>query len=475
MEQTTINKETLQQVVHQLLRSWRKPGPAVIEMITHLRCYQQLAGQDIPVSAQPAAIVQRLVEQALAVLARRDPQAADLLRRRYLGEIGAKVLAQNLSISESQYYLLQNEALIALAEVLFGQEQQAQFEYRLAVEARLEPLAHQQLFGVEALRQQLEQVVIALASPWLISIEGLGGIGKTSLADHLARGLIASSRFFEIAWVHARQESFHPALGIRPTTAPPTLTPETLADLLLAQLGRPQALNLETSEKAALLNRLLKQHSYLIVIDNLETAGDYQVLIPSLRQWANPTKFVLTSRLSLRAYSDIFCLSLTELSQADTLTFLKHAAEERRLAALAEALPEQLADIYRVVGGNPLALKLILGQIHVLPLAHVLESLKQAQGRKITELYSYIYRQSWQALSQVGRQVLLALPLASPRGSTIEHLLGISGLTRVDLAQGLEELVAFSLVEVGGDMSRRRYSIHRLTETFLLTEVAQWQ
>jgi hypothetical protein len=104
----------------------------------------------------------------------------------------------------------------------------------------------------------------------------------------------------------------------------------------------------------------------------------------------------------------------------------------------------------------------------------VLGNLKEAQGRKITELYTYIYWQSWQALSDIARQALLALPVASPRGSTLDHLAVVSGLELTELGQALEELTGFSLVEVGGDLEHRRYSIHRLTETFLLTEITQW-
>ena len=46
---------------------------------------------------------------------------------------------------------------------------------------------------------------------------------------------------------------------------------------------------------------------------------------------------------------------------------------------------------------------------------------------------------------------------------------------RACLNQALDHLVTLSLVEPGGDITRRRYRIHRLTESFLLTEVARWQ
>jgi len=70
---------------------------------------------------------------------------------------------------------------------------------------------------------------------------------------------------------------------------------------------------------------------------------------------------------------------------------------------------------------------------------------------------------------------LLSLPLASQRGSNVEHLLAVSGLEMAELSHALDELTTCSLVEVGGGLNERRYSIHRLTETFLMTEVTQWQ
>lgn len=140
-----------------------------------------------------------------------------------------------------------------------------------------------------------------------------------------------------------------------------------------------------------------------------------------------------------------------------------------------EASPAQLAGVYEVVGGNPLALKLVVGQICALSLSQVLANLKQAQGQKVDQLYSYIYWQTWRTLAPESRQALLAMPLVSRQGGTFVHLAAVSELREAELSHALDELVAFSRVEVGGKLERRLYRIHRLTETFLLTEVTKWQ
>ncbi len=189
---------------------------------------------------------------------------------------------------------------------------------------------------------------------------------------------------------------------------------------------------------------------------------------------ANPSKILLTSRHSLHDYPDVSCLNLKGLSKSDTFTLLRHEAEARDLPALVDHGSEGILEaIYKVVGGNPLALKLVVGQLRVLPLEAVLEGLKQAKGKKIEELYTYIYWQAWQALDPISREVLLVMPLA--QGGSFAQLTTVSELAPDELQQGLEQLINLSLVEVRGDIEQRRYHIHRLTETFLLTEVAKWQ
>jgi transcriptional regulator with XRE-family HTH domain len=337
---------------------------------------------------------------------------------------------------------------------------------------RLNTISSQRLFGVEREQQQLQRLLERAEAPWIIAVDGIGGIGKTSLANGVAREIIVTERFFDIAWVSAKQEEFSTGDGLQ-VTERPALDVNTLIDNLLEQLAPAVPLVLSTQEKQLILSELLNQRPYLLVIDNLETVVDYQALLPHLRQWVNPSKFLLTSRRSLHGQSDVFCLSLNELSQADTLDLLKHEADVRGLTALAEAAPSQQLRIYQVTGGNPLALKLVIGQICVLPLSQVLENLKEARGQKVDQLYTYIYWQAWHELDPASRQILLIMPLA--QGGNLDQITALCDLEPEALGQALERLISLSLVEVSGEIDERRYRIHRLTETFLLNEVAKWQ
>ncbi len=336
---------------------------------------------------------------------------------------------------------------------------------------RLQPLTDHRFFGITQAQATLAERLCMATAPWLVAIDGIGGLGKTTLATLLVHEMAANARFANLAWVSAKQTEFQPTTGLQVTTQP-ALNEEMLTALLLAQLLAQPPLTTSHQEKRALLIDLLKTEPHLVVIDNLETVADTTALLPFLRQLANPSKFLLTSRWSLQSESGIFCYSLHELNTIDALAFLRHEAEVRGIQALIDARQAQLERIYGVVGGNPLALKLVIGQARFLPLTQVLTNLQEAQGHQVHDLYTYIYWQAWQLLDDAGRRLLLVLPVES--NSTYGQLAALQLFDATTLQRALAQLLTLSLGQVRGDLEQPRYTLHRLTETFLLREVVQW-
>ncbi|HMQ50991.1 MAG TPA: NB-ARC domain-containing protein [Anaerolineae bacterium] len=456
------------QRVHQALRTWHVRS--VKDTLTDLLLAQQT--QPNQAGLNPRLTSNQILLDGLECLKQINLEGTDLLQRRFLDQETALELAHRYNLSEDIIFQRQRAAIGQLAEIVWQQEQDLRQKRARQIEARLEPLTYSRLFGIADKLAEVQAQLETTSAPWLVAIEGLGGIGKTALADALVRDLALTGSFQDIGWVSARQLDFLPATGLQPTDQP-ALEIETLTHSLLNQFGADLPPTASAPAKLAALKECLKAAPYLIVIDNLETALDYQTLLPTLYQLANPSRFLLTSRHSLRAYPEVYCCPLPELSQADTMALLRHEAQVRGIPALANAAQAQLDSIYRVVGGNPLALKLVVGQIAVLPLPQVLDNLKQAQGKKVDELYTYIYWQVWHRLEPTAQHVLLAMPLA--QNGDLAHLQAVTQLDPGQIFDALEQLTTLSLVEVGGDdLLDRHYRIHRLTETFLLTEVTSW-
>jgi hypothetical protein len=309
-----------------------------------------------------------------------------------------------------------------------------------------------------------------------VAVVGIGGIGKTSLADASARALSSRPSFVDVAWVSARQERFVVWDGLQDAPeGTPALTVEGLLDVIIEQFDFRDLSKLAPDSKKEKVRARLKRLPYLVVVDNLETAADYRALVPDLMTLAGPTKWLLTSRHSLHDYPGILSLNLDELSATDSLALLRHEARERGMLDVTTAPEESLLQIYEVAGGNPLALKLLVGQMHTLSLPRVVDALRQARGQKIEELYRFIYWRSWQLLDKESQQVLAVMPLVAESGGGLAQIAALSEVPEEQLAAPLNQLVTLCLVNVVGTLEARRYGIHRLTETFLLNEVLKWQ
>ena len=137
--------------------------------------------------------------------------------------------------------------------------------------------------------------------------------------------------------------------------------------------------------------------------------------------------------------------------------------------------PAGMADLFAVVGGMPLALKLVAAQMSHWPLAAILTDLRQVRRRAPESLYTFIYRRAWLELDDDARAMLLSLLHISPEGEDLEWLQLVTTLPPDAFDAALDQLLAYSLLDATGPATMPRYRLHRLTITFLQAEIlAQW-
>jgi len=447
--------------VHAALRAWhnRQARGALDDLFL---ARQLQATQDGPAHL----ITNKIVDEGLKQLKQSDDDAARLLEQRFLDREKAFKVANRLNLTEDVVYQRQRVAIVQLAQAIWEQEAE-ELELRVQrVEERLEPSTYRQLFGVEERIADVRASLTTNAEPWIVALEGMGGVGKTSLADALARKLARETHFHEIGWVSARQRLFHLSGSVELLDGRPDLTMAELTERLVDQFGLTELVRQPDAEKRAGLKAFLKTQPCLVIVDNLETVAGYQTLVSQLDDLANPTKFLLTTRYSLRNESGVYILTLRDLSRQDAFAMMDYEARSRGLHELAEAAQADLELIYEVTGGNPLAIKLTVGQIHSLSLSAVLTRFGAARGTAVSELLSFIYADAWKSLDADSRRVLRAM-LLMPGGGELEQIAAATELSVEVTANCLHRLVGFSLVDVTGGLRERRYALHPLTRVFV--------
>jgi hypothetical protein len=336
---------------------------------------------------------------------------------------------------------------------------------------------HRHLYGVRGLIEDALEQLQHPDAPAFISIEGLGGIGKSALAWEITNRMrqISGTRLKDILWLSAKQEAYDEHGELMPQEAAIESTRDVLNQLVQRLLGMSEE---QISYENALprLATILAQDRYLIVIDNLETLADIDTLLPHLYPLADHARFILTSRISLRHIPYVRSIALSELNAADSKTLL---TEETARHSQGRTLTlDDMQRVYDVVGGVPLALRLIAAQLATTPTDTVLEQLRQIDARlpeeRHEQMFQYIYRQTWIALREPAQRLLLALVHVSVDGTTFAVLKQRADEMQFaadDFSDALRQLQEHALLEITG--SDPHYSLHRLTITFLKTEIIQ--
>jgi hypothetical protein len=334
------------------------------------------------------------------------------------------------------------------------------------------PKTYHRLIGRAA---ELNQLMAALREPErkpLIAIVGLGGMGKTTLAQEAMEHCWREDLFAHIVWASAKTERFV-GEGTRQTGVSDYSFEQLLADIA-RQCDRRDLAQLPPDQQRAAVKQLLLTRRVLIVMDNLETMPGGDSFVDEVCQILGRSKLLVTSRHHLR-HERAFTLDLSGLYQAEGLAFLREDSAERGIHLIAQAGVEDLVAIYQVTGGAPLAMKLVIGQASRWPLPQVLDNLKAAKfAGSDYDFYRFIFKQSWDMLAKETQQVLVSMSVFDlANGSSETALRQVSRAEPEVVQQALDQLILLSLVEVIGDLAARRYTLHPLTHYFILSDIVQ--
>jgi tetratricopeptide (TPR) repeat protein len=292
------------------------------------------------------------------------------------------------------------------------------------------------------------------------AIEGMGGVGKTQLAVHVAHELVRTGRYAEIQ-LFANLRGFDPE-------APP-VDPSAALEAFLRALGVP-ALHIpeDRDGRAAMYRDRLHGTQALVVLDNAADEEQVRDLIP-----ADPRCLVLvTSRRSLAGLDGAAQHVLDVFSDAEAVELLGRIAGRERVAAE----PESATELVRLCGALPLAVALAAARLRSRPawrLADLADRLRtygpgavSQGGRSLRPVFDLSYR----VLELRTRQVFCLLSLHP--GSTVDKYAAaaLADAAELEAETALEELLDQHLLE---QHSAEYAAFHDLLRTLASEKLAE--
>ena len=338
------------------------------------------------------------------------------------------------------------------------------------------PLNPSRMIGRQSLADELLTVLASHETLPMVAVDGMGGIGKTELVSWVAHQAVAENLFEDLIWLTAAT----PMHSVSSSVNAGSLTTDAMLNDIGNHLQVPGVARLNRNDKALRIKSILSARRILIVLDNLETAGDPQSeIVEELRALLGISKAIVVSRY--RFMGEYCTEHLSGLSEEDGLEFLYRQAEYRRVNRVASADHEDLQSITQTAGGSPLAMKLILGHLFHLPLPTVLDHLKNVRpidSRKDNDeyvtLYRHIFFPSWELVEHQARRLLVSMAHFAPGvGDEMDIVQEISGIDDKDVVKAVEQLWLASLLEVdeSSTLPRVRYYLHALTQNFVLSDI----
>jgi tetratricopeptide (TPR) repeat protein len=298
---------------------------------------------------------------------------------------------------------------------------------------------------------------------WGVIIDGIGGMGKTSLALEVADLAKKQAMFDAYLFASAKTTWLSPD-GVREETLALSSL-DAFCREFARFLGQSEIVGISdaTERRRALLDAL-RGRKALLIWDNLETltAEERDQIAEFLRKLPTPNKAIITSRY--RTGESAMTIRLGKLSFAEAANLMAEVGRKQPWVAreLRRVGGTEQRALYDATGGNPLALDWTLGLI-----AQKNYSFGTALGRlrdagKSSDLYGFLFADALQALTETDLALLSALS-AFFAPATIGALADITEQSPTEVRMGLERLAMLSLVN---DLEREYYALHPLTRAY---------
>lgn len=293
----------------------------------------------------------------------------------------------------------------------------------------------------------------------LVTIDGMGGSGKTALAVHAAHRLAPR---FPDAQLCVDLHGFSP--GQQP------LEPGAALDLLLRMLGVPGNLIPEdTTGRIVLWRTVTADRRMLLLLDNASDAAQVRPLLPV----SAGALVLVTSRVRMTGLDGAVAVSIPQMSSADSRELLSRAFGAERVDAEQEAV----ADLIELCGHLPLALRIAAARLRTRARWTVrdLTARLGAEEGMLRELesgdrsVSATIALSYHALPESHRRLLRRLGAHPGTAFDVGSVAALAGISVTAAERVLDGLLDAHLLE---QRAPDRYAFHDLVRSFVRSLVS---
>lgn len=321
--------------------------------------------------------------------------------------------------------------------------------------------------GRDAEIARLMELLDERHSAHLISVDGIGGVGKTTLVVEAAYRCLDASNdqntqlslptFEAILFISAKQNHLT-AIGLlaRLTSV------RTLRDIcreITQNLDLGEIINFPVIEQIQLIRQKLSQTKTLLIVDNLETIEDQQQVLSFLYDLPPTVKVIITTR----DQALFVPIRLDCLPREHGLRLIQQSCQEKGVYLSAE----QSQQLFTGVSGVPAAMIYAIGQIAAgYLLEDVLAQIKQPDG----DVARFCFTGAVNPLRGTPAHYLLMGLTLFVQPATREALASVAfdQADPIACAQGLAKLQQLSLIW----MQYGRYGLLELTREYAAAELA---
>ncbi|MEM8860309.1 MAG: NB-ARC domain-containing protein, partial [Chloroflexota bacterium] len=247
---------------------------------------------------------------------------------------------------------------------------------------------------------------------------------------------------------------------------PVTSNPLDILDVWAQAYGNDFSHLPDIESKAAAVRGILANKKVLVVLDNVDDAGQVRTLLPS----GESCRVILTTRnLEVAAALNAQHVRMQEFSTQSSEKLMVRILGENRLYGP----PDQLRDAQKIIQQLhrlPLAIEIAAQRLRSRPsmplaaMATRLEHTQQRLGLKISDqAVRGSFEVSWGGLLPLSQEVFTAMGIFEGRSFLAEALSAITNVGLFDLEDELYSLAVLSLVNAAGE---GRYQQHPLLADF---------